>query len=820
MQNDESSDENRRKSQQSSLRAGPFLPESYWPACGHPEKNLPIPELSPYLHSYTSTPTVVSGTEFEYPRLGYSNITFPMVGLLLVSFFLSGCSALVAEFVWLRMLTSSLGGSSASLNAILIAFMGGLSLGASLAKSLARRLIKPLYAYVLIELFLAGYLAASPGLIRLVNETTISILPDIGSEPFRNIVRLFAAALAVGPATVAMGVTTPLLIASVVRNPENTAFRAGMLYGINTFGGMCGALAAGCYLFLKFGITSTLRMAAGLNILAAVISLPAYWWSSRTVAANPQNKSLSSRHQEVSIFLIFALASGFCGMALEIIFARFLLFTVGGSYFSHTIIISGFLGGIFVGSLILGLWSARKNVSGKNVPVLFYLFGLSSLLSTLLYPLITSFIQSVFVERRLLSLPPLTTKFLAAFLVTLLPAAVSGMILPMLAGIAAQTRQEVAIPVSRIFAWNTVGAVLGVCVTGNLVIDSLGVRSAAIVISLLLFLLGLLAGKKLGNNRPAGYLGAAACLLLLLFAPRYPLVVHSVIYKQLGRPPVLHYSEDDDSSVSVLDYPVAKERALMTNGLEEARVYGARDPLDMGWLADISLLSHPSPRSLFVAGLGTGSTAGVAGIYPNLKVTVVEISSAVIEALPFFDPFTFNASRNPSIRLLRGDARNYLLTSKEQFDVINNDVYISALTGTSYLYNLEFYEICKNRIREDGRVLVLADLNQPIERVKAKTFCTALPYVKAIFVPALQYFFLIGGKQELNLDHPVPEDWKKNRLLVDRLQFLGVSVDKSLSRFPYLSRQGLMERLRDVPVCTDDRPVMDFMVGLDNTFVW
>ena len=82
-----------------------------------------------------------------------SRLLFPA---LLICFLLSGATSLVYEVLWVRMLILRLGSTSLAISTVLTAFMAGLAFGAWAAGRYSSRITRPLAAYALLELAIAG----------------------------------------------------------------------------------------------------------------------------------------------------------------------------------------------------------------------------------------------------------------------------------------------------------------------------------------------------------------------------------------------------------------------------------------------------------------------------------------------------------------------------------------------------------------------------------------------------------------------------------------------------------------------------------------
>src|SRR5689334_2174616 len=71
-------------------------------------------------------------------------------GLILL-FFLSGCSGLIYEIVWLQLLELITGSSAISVGVLLGTFMGGMCIGSLFCRRLISPATHPMRAYALLE---------------------------------------------------------------------------------------------------------------------------------------------------------------------------------------------------------------------------------------------------------------------------------------------------------------------------------------------------------------------------------------------------------------------------------------------------------------------------------------------------------------------------------------------------------------------------------------------------------------------------------------------------------------------------------------------
>jgi predicted membrane-bound spermidine synthase len=733
---------------------------------------------------------------------------------LLPPLFLSGAAALVAELCWLRKLSVLLGGSSTALDIVLVTFMTGLALGAREARRVVRHL-DPLLAYALLELALGTYIFLSPYLFTVLASVLAGLQPQLGHETLvANLCRLLASGAMLLAPTLAMGMTTPLLITAAVARVRDTADRAALLYGVNTLGGALGAFVAGASLILALGVDRTLRFAAALNLLSALLAASVLLLAGRRAALEQEPEPLLPHHGSMEpAYGLLAAASGFLGMALEVALARLLLFTVGGSYYSHTVILSGFLLGIVLGSLAVAVFARRARPHPAHVPALLFVTSLGTLASLWLFERLPLLLQRWIVEAQLVALHPLAIKLIAVLALVAVPAAASGILLPYLVHLQHARAGHVSQASSRIFFLNTLGGAAGAGAAGFLLIGWLGVRGTLLTLAAGALALGLWATRGAAAAGGGGVRSALACaslaaLGLALARGGTPLITHAVAYTELERPEVLFHREGRSASVAVVEV-AGGDRVLFVNGLTERDKSGVEaEP------ADVALLSLPAARDVFVAGLGSGRSAGVAGLYPHVRVNVVEIAPGVVRALPFFDGVTGDASRNPQVRVQVGDARHYLRVTRERFDVVLPDVFLSSVTGTAELYSVEFFQLCAARLAAGGRVAISTSLDaKGLDGVIAAGFLKVFPFVRAFQVQASVPWVLLGSLEPLRLP-PEPIDGRGSPTLQRRLETLGLA-GRPLAALDSVERAGLEQLLGKEQLSTDDRPVVDFLGSLE-----
>ena len=183
-------------------------------------------------------------------------------------FFISGCSALIYQVCWQRLLFTGFGVDLTSITVIISIFMLGLGVGAFFGGRIADR-----YPQKLILLFCTIELLV--GLFGFISYQAINAIQQLLIAENLLIMMLGVFVLLIIP-TFMMGSTLPLLTTFFNRYIGNIGESIGSLYFFNTLGASLGALATGFILFNYLTISQTLQLAACLNIFISLIILILY----------------------------------------------------------------------------------------------------------------------------------------------------------------------------------------------------------------------------------------------------------------------------------------------------------------------------------------------------------------------------------------------------------------------------------------------------------------------------------------------------------------------------------------------------------------
>jgi len=305
----------------------------------------------------------------------------------------------------------------------------------------------------------------------------------------------------------------------------------------------------------------------------------------------------------------------------------------------------------------------------------------------------------------------------AASALAMLPAAVVfGFNFPAVALLIARGAKDHAAAVGRAYAANTLGAIVGATLTGFWLVPWLGsFRVVALAAAANLLLAALLEARAVPQRRWAAAVNlalvatVAAVVWSGVFYNRSLATFGAVLYwnhyegrltlPETAETTDILFAEDGlNASISVArteDYI-----ALRTNGKVDA---SNRDAVTQLLVGHLGAIFHPAPRRVLVIGFGSGMTVSAVALYPEVElINCVEIEPAVIRAAPHLVALNRGVLHDPRLRVILDDARNFLLTTHEKYDLIISEPSNPWIAGVATLFTEEYYRAARARLAPGG----------------------------------------------------------------------------------------------------------------------
>jgi len=668
-------------------------------------------------------------TQPHLPESASSNRFLPSLLALFVG---SGCAALIYEVVWFQLLQLVIGSSAVSLGVLLGTYMGGMCLGSYALPRIIPARYHPLRVYALIELGIGVsgivVLFAVPLADRFYTASVGHGLPGI-------FLRGIVCAVCLLPPTLLMGASLPAIARRIEATPEGVSW-LGLFYGGNIAGAVFGCLFAGFYLLRLYDMATATYVAASIDAMVALIGLVlaarSVYWPHPTHASATQHTRPPALWP---VYLTIAL-SGLCALGAEVVWTRLLSLMLGATVYTFSIILAVFLIGLGIGSGFGSLLA--RQIASPRVALGVCQFLLAAAVAWTAYTLAHSLPYW--------PINPLIAKDpwfnfevdLMRCLWAVLPAAcLWGASFPLALAAATTRDADPGRLVGEVYASNTIGAIAGAIGFSMLLIPRVGTQQSQRVLIALsaiaaLILLAPLCLRRIG--RALALTTAILCTILLIrsVAPvPWVAVAYGRRMATTNNPGTLLYlGEGMNSSIAVTE-PTPGRRYFHVAGKVEA----STEPYDMRlqrMLGHISALIHTDPRSVLVVGFGAGVTAGSFVPYPGIqKIVICELERLIPPASSaFFAKENYDVMHDRRTHIVYDDARHFVLTTPDKFDIITSDPIHPWVKGSSTLYSQEYFELCKRHLNPGGVVTQWVPLYESnFETVKSEiaTFFKVFP---------------------------------------------------------------------------------------------
>ncbi len=663
---------------------------------------------------------------------------------LALLFICSGAAGLIYESLWSRYLGLLVGHGAYAQVLVLAVFLGGMSLGAALVARRTDRIANPLRAYAIVEA-VVGLLALGFHDVFVATSGVAydTLFPALGNAALVTIAKWTIAALLILPQSVLLGATFPLMSAAVLRRSgsERAGRVLGLLYFANSLGAAIGVLVGGFWLLGIAGLPGTLVAAATLNFGVALVS---YWLAGRKTedgwepegdtGAEPRTPSVFSLPSQAPLqFLLWlSLLTACASFIYEISWIRMLSLVLGSATHSFELMLSAFILGLAIGAFVIRRRADEPGDALRLLGLVQVAMGTAAILTLGWYLSAFEWMATLMqtVQRNESGYAAFHVGRYALAMAIMLPATIcAGMTLPLI------TRTLIVgghgeSAVGRVYAWNTVGSIIGAAAAGLWLLPTLGVRGSLILggaldLALGAWLLWQSAPLRVGGVRTARLATAAgaAVVLVSMLSPGFdPSVLSSGVFRYGNVPApgsrdIIFYADGRTASVSV-QMGGDSGFTLATNGKPDAslqRVWFdepradslkpalASDNATQALLALITLAHAPQAREAAVIGHGAGMTTHFLLGSPEMeRVTTIEIEPMMVEAAERFMPANARAYEDPRAVSVINDARAYFATANRQFDVIVSEPSNPWVSGVSALFTEEFYARAAKQLAPGG----------------------------------------------------------------------------------------------------------------------
>ena len=682
------------------------------------------------------------------------NAAVPIILLLLLAG--SGCAALIYEIVWFQLLQLVIGSSAVSLGLLLAAYMGGLCVGSAVLPRLLSARWNPLRVYACLELGVGAFGIAILFGLPFIGRVFAGATPGMAALVARGAV----SAVCLVPPTLLMGASFPA-IARWVEGTSKPIAWMGALYSANVAGAVVGCVVAGFYLLRVYDMAVATHVAVAVNVSVGLISLASPYGRGRrdSQQADAPGEGVKSRQilkpspyplpkgeGRWLIYIVIAL-SGATALGAEVVWTRLLSLLLGATVYTFSIILGVFLVGLWAGSgaaslLVRRIRQPRLALAGCQIVLAASVTGTAYIMTHVLpyWPV-----------DPWLSLNPWFNFDLDVFRTIrtiFLPTLLWGASFPLAMASAAAQSEDPARLSGEIYAANTAGSIGGALAFSLLLIPAIGTKAceqlliglaaAAAVVAVTSYFWAMrirrtaiaLAATVAGTGMVAAGLISTVSDIpwqVIAYGRRVAPILRGLDLSSEAQP--LFVGEGMNSSVVITDR--AGQRFFYVSGKSEA----SSALLDMRlqrMMGHLPALIHRQPRSVLVVGFGAGVTAGSFVQYPDVEsIVICELEPIIPPASDeFFGTENYHVLADHRTRMIYDDARHFISTTPEKFDVITTDPIHPWVKGTSALYSKEYFTLVRSHLNPGGvaaQWLPLYESDEETVKTQLATFLDVFP---------------------------------------------------------------------------------------------
>jgi spermidine synthase len=289
----------------------------------------------------------------------------------------------------------------------------------------------------------------------------------------------------------------------------------------------------------------------------------------------------------------------------------------------------------------------------------------------------------------------------------------------------------------RVYAANTLAAVLGSLTAGWLLLPSFGFARTAWLLGAAAVACGM---PLLPTRRKRGLALGAACLALGVAAFGESGVgrtrVISNIEGAITR--VVAFEEGPDSTVAIAESRDGTN-VLLIDGFAASAGAGAGAHY-MVWMGRLPMILHPAPKRALVICFGTGQTANAVRQENPESLDIVDLDGAVFRMAHHFDA-NEHVLDDPRVHPIVMDGRAWMRRTDHRYDVITLEPMPPNFAGVNSLYSREFYELARSRLEPDG---VIAQW-LPIHILSVHDSIAITATFRAVFPDALLWLDPMGA---------------------------------------------------------------------------
>ncbi|MBU3964154.1 fused MFS/spermidine synthase [Patescibacteria group bacterium] len=459
-------------------------------------------------------------------------------------------------------------------------------------------------------------------------------------------------------------------------------------------------------------------------------------------------------------FLLFVVfITGAAVLVVEVVAIRILAPYFGNTIFSVSSILGVILAALSVGYYIGGTLADKH-------PSLKWFFGiiLASGISIFILQFLIMFVLPFLSRSFSIIYGPLVSSIVLFFI----PSFLLGTLSPFAIKLQEALSPNVGIGTisGKIFFWSTFGSIFGSLFSGFVLIPNFGLWQIMVGTGLVLVFMSIFALIVLNIKK-----GIIFGVIFSVFVMFLMIALFQSFYFKEN---VVYAKDGIYGKIIIMDVIYENRPARLF--IQDRSLWGGvfLDSEDHAFeyskYYSLYRITNPEMKRALVIGGGIYTIPkSIAQELPNAIVDVVEIEPSFFDLAKEFFGLKDYANLNNFIQ----DGRRFLADSENKYDLIYGDAYSSLFSVPSHLTTIEFFEVVRDKLNNDGIFIanIIGNLNPaPLSLLfsEMKTFRTVFPN---------SYFFAVDSKEKIKAQNIIFVGYKGD----DKIDFLDERIAGKLA---------------------------------------
>lgn len=762
--------------------------------------------------------------------------------ILLIALFCTSFSSLVYELVWCRELSYIFGSTALAASSVLSVFMAGLALGSLYAGKMLESRKRQFRFLALLQFAIGIACILTLYTIKVVYQLQ-PYLFSLGADQATSVIKialfLLTSCVLIVP-TFLIGVAFPCIVQLYHAEHSLVGRSVSRCYWVDTLGASAGMLLAAFFIVPTIGFFRTSLTASTINIFTGILAI-CFFRQADCVVQDSSAEDVRSTQQpakqlDIKIISFLFFLSGFAALVLEIIWIRHWELIYGGGLHAFAIVVVIFLLGLSFGSFLYEKFLKKI----KNQVLLFSTvelsIGATAIIITILFPYMERVFLKIYynMDNYHLFIVTLSSICLAILLV---PTTLMGMTLPTLSAINVSGR-HIAVCLGRLFAVNSLGALMGSFCAGFVIIPALGIYNSSFVAGGIYIFIAFAFLYCFSSSRFVIHSAAFIGILIItgivsvqLYKPNHLYTGVFYLVPRYVKQSYQNYFEHqkwaynhlrfakDGVYGQVIAYGQKDKLILSTDGAIDSSTRKVTSSYQ-SMLGHIPMIVHKKPSRVLNIGLGCGWTVGSIVQHPLVEsVDSVEINPLIVEAnQKVFYVYNNDILTNPKVRTIINDGRNYVSYTKKKYDVIISEPPEFWISGVSALFTKEFYTRARSILNADGMMCQWFPCYEITERdykIALNTIKSIFPYTYEFDVAKIvgekDHFLIIALRKQIDINERLEQIVRESKQDPNNHHAHVQSIIRLTKQSFSRDNEALEAYIADVyELHTDDLPVLEF----------